>query len=35
MNFYGAKDFEIIKESNAEFDGHILKQVRMEKRFNY
>jgi len=32
MNFYGAKGFEIIKESDVEFDGHTLKQVRMVKK---
>ncbi|MFS0864757.1 GNAT family N-acetyltransferase [Fredinandcohnia sp. 179-A 10B2 NHS] len=31
MNFYEAKGFEIVKESDVEFDGHILKQVRMVK----
>lgn len=34
MNFYEAKGFEIVKESDIEFDGHILKQVRMVKKFN-
>jgi GNAT superfamily N-acetyltransferase len=32
MNFYEAKGFEIVKESDVEFDGHILKQVRMVKK---
>jgi len=32
MNFYEAKGFEIVKESDLEFDGHILKQVRMVKK---
>lgn len=32
MNFYEAKGFEIVKESDIEFDGHILKQVRMVKK---
>ncbi|WP_226675019.1 GNAT family N-acetyltransferase [Mesobacillus jeotgali] len=32
MNFYEAKGFEIVKESDSEFDGHILKQVRMLKK---
>ncbi|WP_102262538.1 GNAT family N-acetyltransferase [Mesobacillus jeotgali] len=32
MNFYEAKGFEIVKESDSEFDGHILKQVRMVKK---
>ncbi len=32
MNFYEAKGFEIVKESDEEFDGHILKQVRMVKK---
>lgn len=31
MNFYKAKGFKIVKESDVEFDGHILKQVRMVK----
>ncbi|WP_449536401.1 N-acetyltransferase family protein [Ferdinandcohnia sp. Marseille-Q9671] len=31
MNFYKAKGFEIVKESDVEFEGHILKQVRMVK----
>ena len=35
MNFYEAKGFEKVKESDTEFDGHILKQVRMVKKFNY
>lgn len=32
MNFYEAKGFEIVKESDVEFDGHILKQLRMVKK---
>ena len=32
MNFYEAKGFEIVKESDEEFNGHILKQVRMVKK---
>lgn len=32
MNFYKAKGFEVIKEADVEFDGHILKQVRMVKK---
>ena len=32
MNFYEAKGFEIVKESDIEFDGHILKQVGMVKK---
>ena len=32
MNFYEAKGFEIVNESDLEFDGHILKQVRMVKK---
>ncbi|WLR55567.1 GNAT family N-acetyltransferase [Mesobacillus subterraneus] len=32
MNFYEAKGFEIVKESDSEFNGHILKQVRMVKK---
>lgn len=32
MNFYEAKGFEIVKEADVEFDGHILKQVRMVKK---
>ncbi|WP_041964325.1 GNAT family N-acetyltransferase [Mesobacillus selenatarsenatis] len=32
LNFYEAKGFELVKESDLEFDGHILKQVRMVKR---
>ena len=32
MNFYEAKGFEIVKESEEEFNGHILKQVRMVKK---
>lgn len=32
MNFYEAKGFEIVEESDLEFDGHILKQVRMVKK---
>ena len=32
MNFYQAKGFEIVKESEEEFEGHILKPVRMVKR---
>lgn len=32
MNFYEAKGFEIVKESDVEFNGHILKQVRMVKK---
>lgn len=31
-NFYEAKGFEIVKESDVEFNGHILKQVRMVKK---
>jgi len=34
MNFYEAKGFEVVKESESEFDGHIMKQVRMVKKFN-
>lgn len=32
MYFYEAKGFEVVKESDVEFDGHILKQVRMVKK---
>ena len=32
MNFYEAKGFEVVKESEEEFNGHILKQVRMVKK---
>jgi ribosomal protein S18 acetylase RimI-like enzyme len=32
MNFYEAKGFEIVKESDLVFDGHVLKQVRMVKK---
>ena len=32
MNFYEAKGFEIVKESDEEFNGHIFKQVRMVKK---
>lgn len=32
MNFYEAKGFEIVNESDLEFDGHILKKVRMVKK---
>ena len=35
MNFYEAKGFEKVNELDKEFDGHILKQVRMVKKFNY
>ena len=29
MNFYKAKGFEIFEEFDDNFDGHILKTVRM------
>ena len=32
MYFYEAKGFEVVRESDVEFDGHILKQVRMVKK---
>ena len=32
MTFYKAKGFEIVKEFDDEFDGHILKTVRMVKK---
>jgi len=32
MTFYEAKGFEILNDSDVEFDGHILKQVRMVKK---
>ncbi len=32
MYFYEAKGFETVKEYEKEFDGHILKQVRMVKK---
>lgn len=35
MNFYEAKGFETVKESDEEFNGHILKQVRMVKKVTY
>lgn len=29
MNFYKAKGFEVVEEFDDNFDGHILKTVRM------